>query len=241
MTTTVCATGAPPSAAESARTIGQTTSPLAIGSVTYRAGAVISSFAMTDQKNGPLEQDSEGVRGSYVRGGYQALLKVPGSLIFDSDALPGNTGYGANIRVEVDVTFVLPSPAEKPNVGLVCFYYLGDENRGAYLFYVTPSGDAFIGRASADRSDPVTLENLPQPSAAIRATLTNHIQADCVQDGGSVVLVLSVNGTELLRARDTNPGHISEFGNAAFSLVSAPQPGFSAIFSNFRVTEMLRV
>src|SRR4029077_10799481 len=67
----------------------------------YRAGPIISGFAMTDEQNGPLERDNADIRASYVHGGYLVMLKVPGGFIFDGEALPRQTGTGANIRVEV--------------------------------------------------------------------------------------------------------------------------------------------
>ena len=126
-----------------------------------------------------------------------------------------------------------------PHAGLVCHWATGDV--GHYYFAVATDGNYGIQRVTGKEATRTPLAFSSTPSSAIRPAETNHVQVDCYSGGASsVFLVLSVNGTELLRVTDTDAGGLATSGGAGLELGTGTQTGFAAAFRNIVVTELLR-
>jgi hypothetical protein len=208
---------------------------------TYHEGKVLVSEALSNAQ-GPFEPGEDAItQVRYVPGGFQVLMKAPNR----NTRFGQSGGLGTrNLRVEADITFATPTPAgtrSLPYAGVICRSYQSRSDQGRYLFGIDAGGHAFIVRyRTLDSSD---LKELARsgPSATIRQTTPNRIQADCLQvNGTSVALVLRVNGTQLLQTIDNDPGLLGILeGGWGIETVSGSEAGFAAIFANLRVTEML--
>lgn len=204
----------------------------------YHAGNVIATYALSGPETGPAEAEDAISQGRYVSGGYQVLTKLE-----DRNTRISARVSQTNLRVEADIVFATPTASglqHHPYAGLICRAYRLTADQGRYLFAVDPEGNSSIVRIrNADSGDIAELAKSSNPSDAVHATTSNHIQAECLQDKDSVALVLSVNGIQLLRAVDSDPRQLFGAGAWGFEAYSGSQAGFTTIFSNIRVTEML--
>jgi hypothetical protein len=204
---------------------------------TFVPGRALAEAAMTNEPNGPTETENSCFATRYSANGYEFSFKESCAAAIDEDALGEDTGEAPSLRVSVDVTFL--SPAERAStVHLRCFYdHSGIEWARAYSFLVSPDGFHSILR-STSREQFTVIAASSQPAASVGVRTPTVVEADCAQSADSVVLVMAINGSEFLVARDDRSANpYATFGDAMIGIAGG-SVGFKAAVANLRVTEL---
>ena len=226
----------------------------------YHATHAIRSLALLDPLSGPPEAEDAITQERYVPVGFQIRMKAAGrntrhTVRFSTEQ---NEVVYSGVRVEADITFATATPSKVsplPYVAVSCNSYKATATVGPrYMFGLDARGNSFIVRVTGTTSNEFAeVARSARPSDGIRETASNHVQADCFlevpldsQDNSvqiaaknAVALVLTINGTPVLRAVDPDPGNAIPFAAAGFEINSGGQTDPAAVFSKFLVTQIV--
>jgi hypothetical protein len=192
---------------------------------------------LATEAEGPEATENHCFTATYSSSGYEVSFREQCAATLNDEVLGGATGEATSLRAAVDVTF-LSSAERASTVGLWCFY---DHSKGdwarAYSFILSPDGSHSIVRVlNGVQSSTVLASSVAASSVSIGKP--NVVEADCARSARSLILVLAINGSDILVAEDQSSDDASAtFGDPSVAFAGATV-GFRAAVKNFRVTEL---
>ena len=204
----------------------------------YSVVRLLWSAALSDPTTGPPRAEDSAHRLSYVNGSLELQVKqsISYRIAFPSDPI-------RDVRVQAYVASVTPlevaEPKLIPNAGLTCRVTSGRD--GFYAFRIWADGAFGVFRVRGQSADSWTLIATSSTMHADHLKLNGEflMQVDCVGgDGSPVELVLTVDGHELLRVEDPEPGNLGSAGGVGLIVDAGDQPGFVARYSNAMVRQL---
>jgi hypothetical protein len=204
----------------------------------YSVVRLVWSAALRDPSTGPPPAEDSAHRISYHNGYLELQVKqsVSYRIAFPPDPI-------RDVRVQAYLAFVTPlevaEPKLIPNAGLTCRVTSGRD--GFYAFRIWADGGFGVFRVRGQSADSWTLIATSSTIHSDHLKLNGEflMQVDCVGgDGSPVELVLTLDGHELLRVEDPEPGDLGSAGRVGLIVDAGDQPGFVARYSNAMVRQL---